>query len=155
MKKSAGLLMYRNATAGFIQVLLAHPGGPYWRGKDAGAWTLPKGEYQEPEQALDAARREFDEETGYPSQPPFLPLGEVTLKSGKRIAAWAFEGDGDPAQLRSNTFEIEWPSRSGRIQSFAELDRVQWFTLAEARLRINATQAAFIDRLEALLKPAR
>jgi predicted NUDIX family NTP pyrophosphohydrolase len=155
MKKSAGLLMYRGAAQGFVEVLLAHPGGPYWRGKDAGAWTLPKGEYQEPEHALDAARREFDEETGYPSQPPFLPLGEVTLKSGKRIAAWAFEGDGDPAELRSNTFEIEWPPRSGRIQSFAELDRVQWFTLAEARLRVNATQAAFIDRLEALLEPAR
>jgi predicted NUDIX family NTP pyrophosphohydrolase len=149
MKKSAGLLMYRRDRSGEIEVLLAHPGGPYWRGKDAGAWTLPKGEYEDPEEPLAAACREFDEETGFPITPPFLALGDVKLKSGKRISAWAFSGDCDPGQVRCNTFEMEWPPRSGRLQSFPELDRVQWFKLDDARQKLNGAQATFLDRLEA------
>lgn len=151
MKKSAGLLMVRRGAEGALQVLLAHPGGPYWRGKDEGAWTLPKGEYEPPEDALAAARREFTEETGFDSAPPFLPLGEVVQKSGKRTVAWAFAGDCDPAQLRCNTFEVEWPPRSGRKQSFPEVDRIEWFSLDEARRKIIAAQQPLLDRLEQAL----
>ncbi|MDB5872014.1 MAG: hypothetical protein JWQ07_1456 [Ramlibacter sp.] len=151
MKKSAGLLMYRRTAGGGLQVLLAHPGGPYWAAKDEGAWTLPKGEYTDPEEPLAAGRREFLEETGFDAAPPFLPLGEVAQKSGKRIAAWAFAGDCDPAQLRSNTFEMEWPPRSGRRQTYPEIDRVGWFALDEARRKINTAQAALLDRLEKAL----
>lgn len=138
--------MYRR-TAGGVQVLLAHPGGPWWRARDEGAWTLPKGEYEAPEEPLDAARREFREETGFDAAAPFMPLGEVVQKSGKRILAWAFEGDCDPGQLRCNSFEIEWPPRSGRRQLFPEIDRVGWFPLGEARRKINPAQAALLDRL--------
>lgn len=151
MKKSAGLLMFRREPQGTLQVLLAHPGGPYWRGRDAGAWTLPKGEYQEPEEPLAAALREWDEETGFPTQGPFLPLGDVTLKSGKRITAWAFEGNCDPGALQCDMFEMEWPRHSGRMQHFPELDRAEWFDIDEARSRINETQSAFLDRLEQLV----
>lgn len=147
MKKSAGLLMYRRAPQG-VQVLLAHPGGPFWRTKDEGAWTLPKGEYEAPEAPLDAARREFREETGFEVGDELLPLGEIAQRSGKRILAWAFEGDCDPAQLRCNTFEIEWPPRSGRKQAFPEIDRVAWFSLGEARRKINPAQSALLERLE-------
>lgn len=147
MKKSAGLLMYRRAAAAGLQVLLAHPGGPFWHAKDDGAWTLPKGEYEETEEPLAAARREFTEETGFDSAPPFVPLGEVAQKSGKRILAWAFEGDCDPARLRCNTFELEWPPRSGRRQSYPEVDRIGWFTLDEARRKMNPTQAVLLQRL--------
>lgn len=150
MKKSAGLLMYRRA-AGRLQVLLAHPGGPFWRGKDDGAWTLPKGEYEPPEEPLDAARREFAEETGFVASPPFLALGEVAQKSGKRVLAWAFAGEADPAQLRCNTFEMEWPPRSGRRQSYPEIDRVEWFALDDARRKIIAAQLPLLERLEAAL----
>ncbi len=148
MKKSAGLLMYRRNDAGDLEVLLAHPGGPYWRGKDNGAWTLPKGEYDGTEEALAAARREFQEETGLAPEQPFLPLGEIVQESGKHIAAWAFAGDFNPSGLRSNTFEIEWPPRSGRRQSFPEIDRVDWFTLEDARHKLNPAQIALIARLE-------
>jgi len=151
MKKSAGLLMYRYGHGGVLQVLLAHPGGPFWSGKDEGAWTLPKGEYQEPEEPLAAARREFREETGFGADPPFIPLGEVVQKSGKRILAWAFAGECDPAQLRCNTFEIEWPPRSGKRQSYPEIDRIGWFVLDVARRKINAAQAELLDRLPAAL----
>lgn len=147
MKKSAGLLMYRRAASGNLQVLLAHPGGPYWRGKDEGAWTLPKGEYVEPEEPLAAARREFLEETGFDPPPPFVCLGEIVQKSGKHIIAWAFAGDFDPNQLRCNTFAIEWPPRSGRRQEFPEVDRVEWFELDEARRKLNSAQGALLDRL--------
>jgi predicted NUDIX family NTP pyrophosphohydrolase len=148
MKKSAGLLMYRRSAAGALQVLLAHPGGPFWRAKDEGAWTIPKGEYDEGEEALAAATREFAEETGFAVTPPFVPLGEIMQKSGKRIAAWAFAGDCDPARLESNTFEIEWPPRSGRTQTFPEIDRVEWFELDEARRKMNPAQCALLDRLK-------
>jgi predicted NUDIX family NTP pyrophosphohydrolase len=151
MKKSAGLLMYRLDAAGGIEVLLAHPGGPFWRNRDDAAWTLPKGEYLDPEDALAAAQREFAEETGFAVTPPLLPLGEVTQKSGKLISAWAFQGDCEPTELRSNTFEIEWPPRSGQRRSFPEIDRVQWFALPEARRKLLPAQCELLDRLERLL----
>ena len=151
MKKSAGLLMYRHGPAGEVQVLLAHPGGPFWRGKDESAWTLPKGEYLDSEDALAAARREFVEETGFDVTPPLLPLGDITQKSGKRISAWAFQGDCDPVRLQSNSFEIEWPPRSGRRQGYPEIDRVQWFSLAEARRKMLPAQCELLDRLEQLI----
>lgn len=149
MRKSAGLLMYRHTAAGTLEVLLAHPGGPYWQAKDEGSWTLPKGEYDAPEQALAAARREFGEETGFQALPPFLPLGEIVQKSGKRIIAWAFAGDCDPARLVSNEFEIEWPPRSGRQQRYPEIDRVAWFPIDQARRKMNPAQGALLDRLVA------
>jgi predicted NUDIX family NTP pyrophosphohydrolase len=148
MKRSAGLLMYRHAADGALQVLLAHPGGPFWQAKDDGAWTLPKGEYTDGEAPLAAAQREFGEETGFAVTPPFLPLGEVTQRSGKRITAWAFAGECEPGELRCNTFEMEWPPRSGRRQSYPEIDRVQWFSLAEARRKIIPAQRALLERLE-------
>jgi predicted NUDIX family NTP pyrophosphohydrolase len=147
MKKSAGLLMYRRTDDGSLEVLLAHPGGPFWRGKDEGAWTIPKGEYDEPEEPLAAAIREFGEETGFKVSPPFVPLGEIAQRSGKRITAWAFAGDCDPAQLQCNSFEIEWPPRSGRRQSFPEIDRVEWLPLDTARAKINSAQSALLERL--------
>jgi predicted NUDIX family NTP pyrophosphohydrolase len=148
--RSAGLLMYRTGPQG-TEVLLAHPGGPYWARKDEGAWTLPKGECDEGEEPLAAAEREFIEETGFAVCGPFLPLGEVRQKSGKRIQAWAFAGECDPAQLQSNLFEMEWPPRSGRRQSFVEIDRAAWFSLPEARQKLIAGQLPFLDRLQALL----
>jgi predicted NUDIX family NTP pyrophosphohydrolase len=151
MKTSAGLLMYRLRQDGAKQVLLAHPGGPFWRAKDEGAWTIPKGEYEAPEEALAAALREFAEETGFAATPPFVPLGDVTQKSGKRITAWGFAGDCDPAQLCCNTFELEWPPRSGHRQTFPEIDRVAWFALDEARRKILPAQRPLLDRLEQAL----
>lgn len=148
MKKSAGLLMYRIAPDGQIEVLLAHPGGPFWRGRDEGAWSIPKGEYVEPEPALAAACREFAEETGFEVTPPLLPLGDITQKGGKRISAWAFRGDCDPGQLRCNTFELEWPPRSGRRQHYPEIDRVQWFSLDEAHRKLLPAQCEWLDRLQ-------
>jgi predicted NUDIX family NTP pyrophosphohydrolase len=142
--------MFRRGERG-IEVLLALPGGPYWHGKDAGAWTIPKGEYQPPEQPLDAALREWAEETGYPASPPFLPLGDAVQKAGKRVTAWAFEGQCDPEQMRCNTFEMEWPPRSGRRQSFPELAEVKWYPVDEARAKVNPAQTVFLDRLLALV----
>ena len=144
--------MYRHSGDGRLQVLLAHPGGPFWRGKDEGAWTIPKGEYGPPEEALAAAQREFTEETGFAVTPPLAPLGEITQKSGKRITAWAFAGDCDPAQLNCNTFEMEWPPRSGRKQDFPEIDRIEWFALDEARRKIIPAQRPLLDRLEQALQ---
>jgi predicted NUDIX family NTP pyrophosphohydrolase len=151
MKESAGLLMYRRTAEGAVQVLLAHPGGPFWRGKDNRAWTIPKGEYQEPEAPLAAAQREFFEETGFDTAAPFIPLGAIVQKSGKRVTAWAFAGDCDPAQLRCNHFEVEWPPRSGRRQSYPEIDRIGWFLLNEARQKINPAQRVLLDRLAQVL----
>jgi len=148
--RSAGLLMYRRRGAE-VEVLLAHPGGPFWAARDAASWTLPKGAVDEGEDPLAAAQREFNEETGFTARPPFRLLGELKQKSGKRITAWAFEGDGDPRELKSNLFEMEWPPRSGRMQSFPEVDRVEWFTLAQARRKLLPGQAPFLDALEGVV----
>lgn len=140
--------------AGGIELLLAHPGGPFWAKKDLGAWTLPKGEYGDSETALAAAQREFREETGWEATPPFFPLGSLKQRSGKVVSAWAFEGDADPATLVSNTIEIEWPPRSGRMQVCPEVDRADWFEPGVARRKILPGQAAFIDALERLVAEA-
>ena len=149
-KRSAGLLMFRRRNL-TLEVLLVHPGGPFWARKDQGAWSIPKGEYEEPDDPLAAAKREFKEETGFLSQEPFLALGSLKQRSGKLITAWAFEGDCDPEALVSNTFELEWPSKSGQMRSFPEVDRAAWFDTAEARRRILPGQSAFVDVLEKLL----
>ncbi|MGH9146288.1 MAG: NUDIX domain-containing protein [Vicinamibacterales bacterium] len=148
---SAGLLMHR-ITNGVIEVLLIHPGGPFWERKDYGAWSIPKGEYSSDENPLDAAMREFHEETGCQIEGPFVPLGQVTQASGKVVSAWAVKGDWDPALLRSNTFSTEWPKGSGRVQEFPEADRAAWFDLAEARRRINPGQVGLLDELSAKFK---
>jgi len=155
---SAGILLYRRRD-GVLEMLLAHPGGPYWSRQDQGSWSVPKG-IAEPDEAPEAvASREFAEETGFelsavaadPSRPP-VDLGEVTLKSGKVIHTWAVEGDLDPELAHSNEFEIEWPPRSGRRQMIPEVDRVAWFGPDEARRRAHPAQATFVDRLEAALR---
>jgi predicted NUDIX family NTP pyrophosphohydrolase len=130
-----------------IEVFLVHPGGPFWARKDQGAWTLPKGEYEQDEDPLAAARREFEEETGFPAGGRFLDLGSVRQKSGKVVVAWAFEGDCDPSQLVSNTCEIEWPPRSGNRQEIPEVDRGEWFLLKEAYERIRPEQGDLLTRL--------
>ena len=150
---SAGLLMYRRGPLG-LEVFLAHPGGPFWRHRDAGAWTIPKGAVEQGESLLDAACREFAEETGIAPQPPYLPLGSIRQKAGKVIHGWAFEGDADPAAIVSVTMQTEWPRGSGRTLAFPEIDRCAWFEPGAARLRINAAQAELIDRLEAVLRSA-
>lgn len=142
--------MFRRAGGG-VEVLLAHPGGPFWRTRDAGAWTIPKGEFADPEAPLAAAQREFAEETGFAVTPPLLPLGELVQKGGKRISAWAFEGEADPRQLRCNEFELEWPPGSGQRHRYPEIDRVAWFGLPEARRRMLPAQCAFLDRLQQAL----
>ncbi|MFI5291310.1 MAG: NUDIX domain-containing protein [Candidatus Limnocylindrales bacterium] len=150
-RMSAGILLYRRADAG-LEVLIGHPGGPFFTTRDAGAWSVLKGEVHEGEALEDVARREFEEEAGHPVPAgPLLPLGEVVQKGGKVVIAWAVEGDLDPAAAVSNVFEMEWPPGSGRIGSFAEIDRVAWFAPDEARRRLKAAQAPFVDRLEALL----
>jgi predicted NUDIX family NTP pyrophosphohydrolase len=128
-------------------VLLAHPGGPFWAKKDSGAWTIPKGEYEPDEEPLDAARREFEEETGFKVDGEFLDLGTVTQKSGKIVVAWAVEGDCDAEKLVSNFCEIEWPPRSRRMISIPEVDRGAWYSIEEAREKIFTAQAPFLDRL--------
>lgn len=154
MKTSAGILLFRLG-AGGPQVLLVHPGGPFWAKKDDGAWSVPKGEYDEGEEALACALRELEEELGtLPTldSDRMLDLGEVKQKGGKVVRAWAAEADFDPATLHSNSFEMEWPPRSGRRQEFPEVDRAEWFGLKEARRRILAAQSPFVDRLERLLR---
>ena len=146
-KRSAGILMYRGSPQR-LELLLVHPGGPFWAKKDKGAWSIPKGEYAEGEDPLAVAKREFEEELGSaPPQGAFLPLGELVQPSRKLITAFALEGDFDPATLTSNRFELEWPRGSGRTQSFPEIDRAQWFAPAKAREKIQPGQAPFIDRL--------
>jgi predicted NUDIX family NTP pyrophosphohydrolase len=152
---SAGILLFRR-TAG-LEVLLGYPGGPYFATKDAGHWSIPKGEPDAlDEPSIDVARREFAEETGHPAPggDP-IELGEIVQKGGKVVYAWALEGDLDPAAAHSNTFELEWPPRSGRVASFPEIDRVAWFDLDRARRHIKPTQIPLIDRLEAILQAAR
>ena len=148
--ESAGLLLFRRR-GGALEVFLAHPGGPFWKNKDAGAWTIPKGLVDEGEELLDAARREFREETGVEPAGPFLPLGEIRQKAGKRVHAWAWEGDVDAAAVTSNEMRTEWPRGSGRWLTFPEVDRCAWFAPAEARARLNPAQAELVARLEALL----
>ena len=149
-KRSSGLLLYRRA-GDSVEVLLAHPGGPLFARRDV--WTLPKGEPEPGEDDLTAAYREFGEEIGLPAPTGDpLPLGEVTQKGGKRVTAWALEGDLDPSRVRSNSFEMEWPPRSGRRQQFPEIDRAEWFALPVARERLLAEQVPLVDRLEALLR---
>lgn len=130
-----------------------HPGGPFWAKKDAGAWSIPKGEVAPGEDELSTAKREFEEELGFPPQGELIPLGSVTLKSGKVVRAWAFEGDCDPKAIKSNTFTVEWPPRSGRRQEFPEVDRAGFFSLEEARKKINPGLAELLDRLRGSQKP--
>lgn len=149
-KPSAGLLMFRRR-GGAIEVLLAHPGGPLWARRDAGAWTIPKGEIEAGEAPLAAACREFAEETGFAVAGPFHALTPIRQASGKVVHAWAFAGDCDPAGLRSNEFTMEWPPRSGQSAAFPEVDRAEFFALAAAREKINPAQCALLDELERLL----
>lgn len=149
-KRSAGILMYRRSGPR-LEVLLVHPGGPFWAKKDLGAWSIPKGEYDESEEPLAAARREFREELGAEAPGASVPLGTLVQPSRKEIIAWAVEGDFAVAELASNTFEMEWPPKSGKKREFPEVDRAQWFAPDEARRKILPGQAAFIDRLLAQL----
>ena len=143
-KQSAGILLHRDG-----EVLLVHPGGPFWAKKDAGAWSIPKGEYEEGDDPRAAALREFEEELGstLPAGTELVELGTVKQKSGKRITAFAAEGDLDAETIASNTFEMEWPPRSGRMQAFPEVDRAGWFSIEEAREKLNSAQAEFLVRL--------
>jgi predicted NUDIX family NTP pyrophosphohydrolase len=149
---SAGVLLYRFAPDG-LQVLLVHPGGPFFAKKDLGAWSIPKGEVSEGEELLAAARRELAEETGFAAEGEAVALGSVRQAGGKVVHAFAVRGDADPDRLRCNHFELEWPPRSGRKQSFPEVDRAAWFGLDEARRRILDAQAAFLDTLAARVTP--
>jgi predicted NUDIX family NTP pyrophosphohydrolase len=157
-KHSAGLLLYRRRR-GELEVFLVHPGGPFWAKKDAGAWSIPKGEYRPDEDPLAAARREFREETGFSVAGEFIPLTALKQPSGKIIRAWAVEGDLDAAAVCSNTFTLEWPPRSGRQQEFPEVDRAAWLTLTAAREKISKGQVGFLDELGrlglTLTKPIR
>jgi predicted NUDIX family NTP pyrophosphohydrolase len=150
--RSAGLLLYRVSPDGVVEVLLAHPGGPFWARKDDGAWSIPKGEYEPSEDALAAARREFREEIGLdpPAGEP-VPLGEHRQPGGKRVTAWAVGGDLDVTHATSNTFEIEWPRGSGTMREFPEVDRVEWMTVEHARGKLLKGQLVFLDALVALL----
>ncbi|HYP06573.1 MAG TPA: NUDIX domain-containing protein, partial [Bryobacteraceae bacterium] len=148
MPTSAGLLMYRVRPGG-PEVLLVHPGGPFFANKDAGAWTIPKGMPDEGEDLLDCAKREFREETGFdPGAGPFLPLGTVKQKGGKTVHAWAFEGDCNPAEITSNTLKVQWPPRSGKWITVPEVDRAAFFPLDIARAKINAAQQELLGRVE-------
>ncbi len=144
MKQSAGILLYRR-TRKTIEFFLVHPGGPFWIKKDAGAWSIPKGEYADDELPLQAARREFKEETGRSISGNFIPLSPVKLKSGKTINAWAVEGDIDEKNIQSNTFEVEWPARSGIKKTFPEVDKAGWFDAETAKRKLNERQAPLID----------
>lgn len=148
-KISAGLLLFRRR-GGELEIFLVHPGGPFWARKDAGAWSLPKGEIAEGEDPLEAAKREFTEETGFKISGEFLPLEPIKQVGGKIVQAWAVEADCDPVQVKSNLFTMEWPPKSGRKQQFPEIDRARWFTIAEARKHILPAQAGFIDQLLSL-----
>ena len=145
-KISAGLLMYRRRPGG-VEVLLVHPGGPLWKKRDDGVWTIPKGEIDPGEELLAAAKREFEEETGSKPNGPFIPLSPVTQKSGKIVHAWAFEGDMDIASIKSNTFSMEWPRKSGKWMRFPEIDRGDFFDPQAAKQKIKPAQAAFLDEL--------
>lgn len=148
MKTSAGLLLYRRRN-GMLEVLLVHPGGPFFAKKDLGDWGIPKGEMDGNDMdEFAAAKREFEEETGIKPEGRFTPLGSITQAGGKVVHAWALEGDCDPATTKSNTFTMEWPPRSGKIQEFPEVDRAEFFTIENARQKIKPTQVEFLERLE-------
>ena len=150
-KLSAGILLFRQSNAA-LEVFLVHPGGPFWAKKDLGAWSIPKGEYTPPDDALEAARREFQEETGFGlPDGEVCPLGEVRLASGKIVRAWCLKGNCDAEAIRSNAFRMEWPPRSGKLQDFPEVDRAAWFSLALASRKIHPAQIEFLHRLEAHL----
>ncbi len=145
--------MYRLSDEGTVEVLLVHPGGPFFAKKDDGVWTIPKGMPDPGEELLECAKREFREETGFdPGAGPFRPLGEVKQKGGKTVHAWAFPGECDPAQVKSNTFTVQWPPRSGKWVSFPEVDRAAFFHMPEARVRMNPAQVKFLDRLGATIR---
>ena len=145
-KKSAGLLLFRESAAG-LEVLLVHPGGPFWAKKDDGAWSIPKGEFEDDEEALTAAKREFEEEMGAPPAGEFIPLEPLRQPGGKLVFAWALQADFDTAQLKSNMFSMEWPPKSGRQQEFPEIDRAGWFSMETARMKILKGQAGLLDQL--------
>lgn len=149
-RRSAGLLMYRRRVD-TLEVLLVHPGGPFWTKRDDGAWSIPKGEFNDDEDALAAAKREFFEETGFAWSEPFMELQPVRQAGGKRVFAWAFEGDCDPSRMVSNTFELEYPPRSGRMVAFPEADRAAWYDLEMARRKMHIGQLPFLDQLESAL----
>jgi predicted NUDIX family NTP pyrophosphohydrolase len=154
VKESAGLLMFRRRGAA-VEVLLGHPGGPYWADRDDGAWTLPKGGIQDGETPLDSAIREFAEETGLVSVGPYISLGSIVQRSGKVVHAWAFEGECDPGDVTSNHTTVEWPPRSGRYLEVPEIDRADFFEPKRARRAINPAQAVLIDRLTSALGSER
>lgn len=145
--------MYRRRGP-LVEVFLVHPGGPFWTRKDLGAWSIPKGEYSPDEDALEAAKREFDEETGFAPRGEFKELKEIKQSGGKLVKAWAFEGDCDPGAIKSNTFKMEWPPRSGREQEFPEVDRAEWFAIETAREKILKSQVPLLEELEQMLKKA-
>lgn len=153
MVLSAGILLWRRGAEGAVEVLLGHFGGPLWAKKDAGAWAIPKGVVEPGETPEQAARREFQEELGYPAEGDLVPLGRIRQKGGKYVDAFALEGDLDAAAIRSNHFTLEWPPRSGRMQSFPEIDRAVWLTLAEARQMILPSQTPILDAFEAAVAP--
>ncbi len=148
-KVSAGLLMYR-VREGELEFLLAHPGGPFWKDRDAGAWTIPKGEIQAGEEPLTAAQREFGEEIGLKPDGKFIELAPITQKGGKVVHAWAVEGDCDTSQIRSNLFQMEWPPHSGHYETCPEVDRAGFFRMTEAKRKINSAQVAFLEQLQQL-----
>ena len=150
-RTSAGLLMFRRRD-GALEVLLVHPGGPFWAKKDLGAWTIPKGELEKGEDALATAQREFEEETGIHPEGPFQPLGSITQKAGKVVHAWAFEGDCAAETIHSNTYKVEWPRGSGNWREFPEVDRAEWFRLNDARGKINPAQVPLLDHLVQMIK---
>ena len=151
-KQSAGILLYRFDDKQ-LQVFLVHPGGPFFRNKDTGAWSIPKGEFLDDEEALTAAKREFEEETGRAIDGKFIGLEPIIQKSGKKVFAWAVEGDIDYNTIFSNTFEIEWPPKSGKKQTFPEVDKAAWFDTDTAKLKINRAQVGLINNLTEILKP--
>jgi predicted NUDIX family NTP pyrophosphohydrolase len=150
-KKSAGILLYRFENNS-LEVFLVHPGGPFWKNKDTGAWTIPKGELTDEEDSLDAAKREFKEETSFTPPEKFIELRSIKQKSGKIVFCWAAEGNVDPVKIHSNLFEMEWPPNSGKKQKFPEVDRGNWFTISEAKEKIISAQLQFIEELNGLLK---
>jgi predicted NUDIX family NTP pyrophosphohydrolase len=154
VKRSAGLLMYR-IRGEIVEVLLVHPGGPFWAKKDEGAWSIPKGEYSKDENPFTVAKREFQEETGFVAEGEFKPLKMVVQPSGKEVTTWAFQGDCDPSLCKSNTFSMEWPPHSGKQQEFPEVDRAQWFTIEQAKKKNLKGQVPILEDFEMVIKSVK